>query len=516
MNKILAGSVYAALCLSAAAVSAEADMGKHIQLFADDAVGTPIPMRQPFKQPDEAGPGKVNLNIKPTVYSYNDKDYQFRTYNQKLVGPTIRVKPGQTLDISVTNNIPTPTDPAADENTNLHTHGLHASPLKPQDNPLVKIAPGGGTSGDYYKIVIPANHWRGTQWYHPHWHGSTAVQVANGMAGALIVEDDPSTLPPGLKGIKEQIFVFQQINTDDAYSTQPAPAKLTKRGKLRNDDSIPILINGQNQPKLTMQPGEVQRWRLIDADGSRHQLNLVLEGHDLHEIALDGMYTGTIDTWKAAKQIGHASQPVVMSSGNRSDVLIQAQSCGRPSCIYRLIDQTAASDTEETDHILATLEVTGEAKPMQLPSKADMAKLKSQTDIPMTSEPATQTAQLMLNNCNTDGLCVDGIVWNSGETPRAMPIGAVQKWKVSADQSTHPFHIHVNPFQTTRKDPDGKDEIVWLDVVSVSQSNPVELYIRNEDVQGSSIANGVSVLHCHILGHEDAGMMQSIQFNPPK
>lgn len=512
MNKILVLSINALLCLSSTAAFSAAPKHGHNVLTLPNPVGTPIPIRQPFQEPDEAGKGPINLVVAPKVFTYNDKDYALRTYNGKLVGPTMRITPGQTLNVNLTNNLSSKF--STDEKTNLHTHGLHASPKAPQDNPLAVIQPDGGTSGDYYHIVIPTNQWTGTQWYHPHWHGNTAIQVANGMTGALIVEDDPAKLPPALKDAKEKIFLFQQILVDDAIG-QPLRAKITASGKPVSTDGIPVLINGQSQPVLTMQPGEVQRWRFIDGDGTFEQLNLVLEGHDLHEIALDGMYTGTIDTWKAAAQIGQSSQAVVLNSGNRSDVLIQAQACGKPECTYKLIDQATADN--ETDQILATLVVKGDAKPMTLPTAAEMAALKSQVDIPTTDAPAVQTATLMVGSdvCKGGKDCVDGVTWNKEETPRPMPIGEVQKWKVSANTTfSHPFHIHVNPFQTTRNGPDGKLETVWLDTVSVSLDKPVELYIRNEDVLGAPIADGVSVLHCHILAHEDAGMMQSIKFNP--
>jgi len=512
MNKMLALSINALLCFSSSVALSAPPKHAHSVLSTPNPTGIPIPIRQPFQEPDEAGAGAISLIVAPKVFTYNDKDYAFRTYNGKLVGPTMRIAPGQTLNVNLTNNLSSKF--SKDEKTNLHTHGLHASPKAPQDNPLAVIQPNGGTSGDYYHILVPTNQWTGTQWYHPHWHGNTAIQVANGMTGALIVEDDPAKLPQSLKDAKEKIFVFQQIQVNDAIG-QPLRARITASGKAVSTDSIPVLINGQSQPVLTMQPGEVQRWRFIDGDGSFHQLNLVLEGHDLNEIALDGMYTGTIDTWKAATQIGQPSQAVVLNSGNRSDVLIQAQACGKAECSYKLIDLATADD--ETDQILATLVVKGDAKPMTLPTTADMATLKSQVDIPTTDAPATQTATLMVGAdvCNEGTDCVDGVTWNKAEPPRPMPIGEVQKWKVSTNKFSHPFHIHVNPFQTTRSGPDGNPETVWLDTALVSPDKPVELYIRNEDVLGAPLADGVSVLHCHILAHEDAGMMQSIEFKAP-
>ena len=129
-----------------------------------------------------------------------------RSYNYHLVGETLRAKPGDTLKIKLMNNLPVataetlPQQPPPQEHsgqfnfniTNLHTHGLHVSPKdkgdKKGDNVFVEVPPQGEAD---YEIKIPDNHVAGTFWYHAHLHGATAIQVASGMAGALIqIYDD--------------------------------------------------------------------------------------------------------------------------------------------------------------------------------------------------------------------------------------------------------------------------------------------------------------------------------------
>ena len=134
---------------------------------------------------------------------------RFRTYDGRVVGPTLRVKPGDVLKIRLENRLPpspllSPKEreaavhsvnvPHALNSTNIHTHGLHVSPEGKSDNVYVDIKPG---QAHEYEIAIPKDHVAGTFWYHPHRHGSVALQVANGLGGALIVEggldDDPSS-----------------------------------------------------------------------------------------------------------------------------------------------------------------------------------------------------------------------------------------------------------------------------------------------------------------------------------
>src|ERR1044071_2488219 len=144
----------------------------------------------------------------------NDKVH-LRSYNGALVGPTIRARAGDTLNIHLVNRLPanpptlnnlevqaaelareltrgvppplTTDIPHNFNTTNLHTHGLHVSPAGDSDNFLIAISPG---EEFFYEIKIPPDPPPGTFWYHPHVHGSTALQVSSGMEGALIIEGD--------------------------------------------------------------------------------------------------------------------------------------------------------------------------------------------------------------------------------------------------------------------------------------------------------------------------------------
>ena len=168
---------------------------------------------------------------KTTLRSYNSPAFAPREF---LVGDTIKAKPGDTLYIRLTNNLPNlasheafPQNPPPPGHaghfnfnlTNLHTHGLHVAPNGPRDKPesdnvFVEIAPAGGHQD--YEIKIPPDHPSGTFWYHAHLHGSTAIQVSGGMSGALIIEGGDATngelkTIPEIAAAKEQTFVLQQL-----------------------------------------------------------------------------------------------------------------------------------------------------------------------------------------------------------------------------------------------------------------------------------------------------------------
>jgi FtsP/CotA-like multicopper oxidase with cupredoxin domain len=306
---------------------------------------------------------KMNLDVKytdPAKVSIGGCPLTLRSFNGDLFGPTIRLKPGDTLLLNLRNQLPKEspeeikrqfeneasqahlmTTPHSFNTTNLHYHGLHVSPSGNSDNVLLAIAPG---DVENYEVKLPADHPSGTFWYHPHAHGSTAVQVGSGMEGALIIDDDPAKLPPALREAgspeHEKILVLQSIlydtsgKVDNIQSFFPSPSIPTANncsqfsGPLPNQTSEGTwacshrmtTVNGQIIPVIHMRPGEVARWRLIDTS-FRESIELQLDEHALHEIALDGIYTGTIDDWN------EDSPPLDLEPGYRSDVLVKAKPC---------------------------------------------------------------------------------------------------------------------------------------------------------------------------------------------
>lgn len=481
----------------------------------------------------------TQLNVQytdPKTTSIGGCPVTLRTYNGQLVGPTLRIRPGDVMNIALHNQLPkeTPdevyaqfqqeatnahlsTIPASFNTTNLHTHGLHVSPVGNSDNVLLAIPP---QSDFQYEIKVPRSHPPGSFWYHAHTHGSTAIQVGSGMAGALIIDDDPAKIPHALAEANknEKILVFQTTlyNTkgrlDDITALFPSPTKPSDCSQPGNGGTWlcskrRITINGQIVPKIRMRPGEVQRWRMIDT-AYRESLNIVLEKHDLHEIALDGLYLGRVDTWPTGKAIE-------LAPGYRSDVLVKASS---KKGTYRLIDQKLSSKkalrgVDEPENVLAEIIVEGEPVEMKLPSSAEMASLAPFPGVLLKNQAiGVQRVQFEIyNDANPDpNKAIPYFAVNSAEFDphhsRQVILGATDVWQVNAVGAPHVFHIHVNPFQFQRLDPKGKLQWVWKDTLLIeANQKPVNLYTQYTDYIGKF------VMHCHILDHEDLGMMQVIE-----
>jgi FtsP/CotA-like multicopper oxidase with cupredoxin domain len=494
---------------------------------------------------------------------------RLRTYNQRLVGPTLRVKPGHDLDIALVNDLPkesraqvkadrdqegrvahVATVPHSFNTTNLHTHGLHVSPRGNSDNVLLEVPP---KTTQPYHVEIPEDHAPGTFWYHAHGHGSTAIQVASGAAGTIVIEDDPDQIPPALAAAneREKVMLFQTIlyDTDGeaetfaaffpdqpgAHSTDCEEGKPTCRW---NASHRMTTINGQIVPTIHMRPGEVQRWRMVG--GAFHEgIELRLEEHELHEIALDGLYLGRVDTWSD-------DQTVELQPGYRSDVLVQAG----PEGTYELLDMGSSPPDSlrgegEDRQVVAEVVVEGDPMDMELPTDEEMAPLAPFGDLDLREKAeGIQVAQFKVGS--------DELAASPSPSPSPLPsgspspisklyfhinyeafdpqrvrklaLGTVDAWSLSTvgdppglgagfTPGVHVFHIHVNPFQYEREGPDGP-ELVWKDTVVIPKTatpdDPLNVYTKYTDYTGKF------VIHCHILDHEDLGMMQVVKVVTPR
>jgi FtsP/CotA-like multicopper oxidase with cupredoxin domain len=450
------------------------------------------------------------LDVRYGTYEIAGCTIKHRSYNGAPVGPTLRLKPGDVLNMRIRNLLPPNPDPMPEDmnvphhfnTTNVHTHGLHVDPNGISDNVLRRMSP----RGEYeVRVDIPEDHPPGTFWYHPHVHGSTAMQVSAGMGGALIIEGGLDEVPE-IAAANEQVFMFQQVPYDENGMIEDFDGLMGSLNWLEKTKRH-TTINGTLVPVIRMRPGEVQRWRLIHA-GVKIPVRMNLQGHKLHEIATDGMATGKCDSWDT----------LVLHSGYRSDVLVRAAQLppGTKRAEYWLRDSTGipqgfVTPGQDSREFLAKLVVEGEAMDMGLP--CDTGRLSEFVPFAdITDEEVRGTQQMafaITRDENEEPLfTVDGKTFGEGEV-RRLKFGSVDEWTVmTAPESLgpiHPFHIHVNPFQVWRTDPQGNPQRVWKDTLMLVRGEPQKIRMRYEDFTGRF------VLHCHFLDHEDRGMMQLVE-----
>ena len=472
---------------------------------------SPPPPSQELRYPPvvESTGGVLNLEL-VAQYARNEigrDPVELRSYNGSLVGPTLKLKPGDLLRIHLVNRLPrvegdhqdVVNGPHGLNTTNIHTHGLHVSPSGNSDNPLLKIEP---DTDLQYEIQIPPDHPSGTYWYHPHKHGSVAIQVGSGMAGALIITGGIDNAPE-LAAATDRLFVFQQV----PYKLGPdgigrvedyevfEPKEWARSGRYTT-------INGQIQPTLRLRPGELERWRFVHA-GLRESIfaSLVecdggwqpLEGRapmPLHEIATDG-----ITRYRMV-----AKNEIELQPAYRSDVLARIETPGN----YCLVDNAtpprlSLTRNAETRKVLARVEVRGEPKPTNLPP-ADISAYAPFAPIEDGELTGRRSALFDVKGIFRVRFLINGQGFDETRVDHSLTLGHVEEWRLESHNGNHPYHIHVNPFQI-----ESGGEKVWKDTILVRESEPVTIrsrYIRY---------TGKFVLHCHILDHEDRGMMQIVE-----
>jgi FtsP/CotA-like multicopper oxidase with cupredoxin domain/peroxiredoxin len=503
--------------------------------------------------------------------------FQLLCYNGEPVGPTFTVKRGKKFCIHVTNTLnsigpsPPPNPPLFPPSklaeaphglciTNLHTHGLHVSPDGNSDNVFQHIQAAQDLT---FEFSLDGCHPAGTFWYHPHNHGSVAYQLSNGLAGALLVEGSPhdewhktghydlEDIPeikaaseyPHQKPMVFQLYNYRvgsdatptgRIDTGLIYNIQPDAS---------NCDAIQLTsatppatgqlttINGVINPVIQMAPGEVQRWRLIHAGWDLDRCFTLVNDYDVPtsdlkfiEIAVDGLATGKLEEKPA----------IELAPGQRSDVLIRVPPDVPPNTIYHLkqigVPGPAAPHSDPQQELwLAKIQITGPAVNMHLPNEYEphvrdklqkCRPFKDIEDAELTPPPGAQDLTLKFSACDagpTDGCGTVPFYTINGKTftrqqPLSIPINTAQEWVVTATKDNHPFHIHVNPFQiVSYRNACGVVRRInlWRDTLYIKESEQYTIRSRFRDYVGDS------VLHCHILDHEDQGMMMCLRFYDP-
>ena len=430
-----------------------------------------------------------------------------RTYEGKLPGPTLRLQPGDTLRIRLVNDLPpNRSDALFDQDlpqqlntTNFHFHGSHVSPEGISDNIFRIMHP--GQSYDI-EIAIPADHTQGTYWYHPHHHGGADIQIASGMAGALIVEGDFADVPE-IAEAAERLLLINQVVFDE-YRMVEGFETVFPEGATRF-----FTISGQREPIIRLRPGEVQRWRILHA-GYQDDIFLALEGHELHQVARDGIGLSRMDQPVVRPGADPAADPaaILLAPAQRVDVLVQA---GAPGT-YALQALPYFQGYDAPTGPLATVIVEGEPLAMHLPATLPPGPLDAIGD-----EELTGSRQLTFSRHAPEvdaaghwrefAFLVDDQLFDHDRVDQQVALGAVEEWTVTNldEHNDHVFHIHINPFQLTLVNGEPVAEPVWLDTVIVPHGGSVTFRSRFLDFTGKY------VLHCHMMNHEELGMMQVVE-----
>ncbi len=396
-------------------------------------------------------------------------------YNGSIPGPTLEAREGDRVIIHFRNDLP--------EATTVHWHGVHL-PANMDGSPFDPVPPGGHYD---YIFNIPRGT-AGTYWYHPHPDGRSEYQAAMGLFGAFIVRaaDDPiATLPEKLLILSDNRFRPDgSIEFADSNSTQ-ADVDM-ENGREGNV----LFVNGQIRPSIVIRNGEVQRWRVVNASAAR-VYQLAIPGQVLlHVGSDDGLFEHAVER-----------KEIVVANSERVELLVRGT--GKPGSNAELMDlpydrympQTRPTDWN-TSRVVLDLHYSDGVVPVRVTLPKTFRIVPA-----LDTATATVTRTVVLSQGMINGHTMD-----MSRVDMQASVGATEIWDVeNVVGMDHPFHLHGFQFQVIDRNGVPEPFRSWKDVVNIPKHEAVRFIVRYADFPGKWM------FHCHILAHEDHGMMAVLQ-----
>jgi FtsP/CotA-like multicopper oxidase with cupredoxin domain len=404
-----------------------------------------------------------------------------RAYRQaggsySIPGPTIRMTPGNTYVLTLKNLLPFAT-PSTAENTlrdpnitNIHTHGLHVSPSSPSDDVMRLV--NGGYCGDYV-YQVPADHMGGTLWYHPHHHGSTFLQVAGGAFGLLLVDDSNDGIPSGVAGMTERQLVVGYVDRGAAG----AGGDTLLSGTL----APTWTVNGKVQGNLCAPAGEWQHWRVLLADRDAMSKTLsVGAGCEVALLARDGV-------WRTQAPKPIPTNALELTGASRADLAVRCSADSTISVNGTVVARVYADATLPAN--LAVGPYSGGSTGTSWSARRP-AYLRDLRGVTSFEQRAVSMGARTIN----------GSKFDMNVPTFSIAAASVQQWNIKA--GAHPFHLHAYHFQMNGAC-GAFENGEYYDTL---QGGPCDARFDLNPAT-STVYDGATMMHCHILEHEDQGAM---------
>ena len=431
-------------------------------------------------------------------------------YQGQTIPPVIRVKPGDLLQITYSNDLPHKSDEECAlgpcmNMSNLHFHGLQVSPKAPEDDVITMLAMPGETL--HYSVRIPKNHPPGLFWYHPHPHGESQRQVLDGMSGAIVVEGIDRYVPE-LRRLRERILVLRgpsiEHDPNAAALRQRVGALPTTCGAEPEVAGRIFTINGAIRPQIDIAPGERQFWRMVNASPDRY-LDVQLDGKPLEVVAMDGMPLALHDPRHPVQFASH----VLLPPAGRLEAIVTGPPAGVKRTLRTLCVDTGTAGDPNPEMVLADL-VPGRLRAVKDTPVPVAAKSHVRREIDLEAMKKSAPDFVVTFTEDKNGFYINGQKYAPDAKPLVHArVGSYQHWRiVNQSDELHPFHIHQVHFLAYAVDGVQQPKAEWLDTVNVPFRETVDVIMDFTN----PVIKGMSLFHCHLLNHEDKGMMAKIVF----
>lgn len=418
-----------------------------------------------------ATPGKVRLG---------NQWIDGATYNGDYGGPILRLRQGDTLTMHFVNHLP--------QVTNVHFHGLGVSPQDHGDNSMHMVKP--GESWDYV-IPIPKDHPPGVYWYHTHGHMAAERQLMGGLSGTLVIEglqDEVIATRP----LVERMMALKEYSPrrDGRLSNVPKPVN----GIVRS-------INGQVDPVVAMRPGETQLWR-ISAQTANAYFRLTLKGA---KIILLGR-----DARPMPKPMPISE--LLLGPSERADLLVTAGPTGH----YRFVDEALSTGPLGDLYPAQEMALVEVAPDAALGEAAPLAPLvvNAPKQVPIAGDRIDAKRLVVFSEDRITGLFfINHETFDPERVDVRVPLGSIEEWTVrNATEELHVFHMHQLPFQVLSINGKPQSFVGLRDTIDV----PIHGEVRIRMAFTDPLILGKFMYHCHILEHEDKGMMAQVEVFDPR
>ncbi|HWZ33497.1 MAG TPA: multicopper oxidase family protein [Bryobacteraceae bacterium] len=508
-----------------------------LPMFAQPEVCPRAPIGGEVIDPASLASSNARLEVDFTFRTYVDRYGQTRyCYLSKdnLQAPTLRVHAGDELVFKLTNGLPeeklaAPPHVHQDDcaggamtaaATNLHFHGLALPPTCHQDETLrTLIRP---SASFEYRVKIPAGDSPGLYWYHPHPHGYTEPQVLGGASGALIIEGI-ERVKPEVAGLPERVLVLRDQSVPGFAESDEDSGP----GKDISINFVPVLYPLYRPAAMTVRPGERQFWRVLNASADTYfdlQIRFGQIIQDIRDVqtvdlvAFDGVPIG-----------GDARRThMLLSPGGRGEFIVTTPPAGTWAQLVTLAYDTGPDGAASPYRVIANIRSAADA-PVQpsMPSAPAAAKPFSGLErLEAVRERKLYFSEKRDPVAPNDPNLTKYFITVEGATPQAFDMnftqpditveqGTVEDWIVeNRAREAHSFHIHQLHFQLLERDGEVVNEPMLRDTIDLPYwdgksdrypSVKLRMDFRSRDIVGTF------VYHCHILEHEDGGMMGSIR-----
>jgi len=411
-------------------------------------------------------------------------------YDLDYLGPTLRMKRGQTARLQVGNQ--------TDDLVTAHWHGAHV-PGNMDGGPQSAFGPG-ETRDAELTMLQPAT----TLWYHSHVHGKTGSQVYRGLAGLLLLDDpDAPDGLPGSYGLDDIPVVVQDRSFDRngefAYDIGGMAGMMGVRGS-------EILVNGAIQPVADVPRGLV-RLRLLNGSNARIYRFSFADGRSFAQVASDG---GLL-----AAPVSHKT--LTLAPAERADIVVDLTQDTQPVRLVSADDNNApmggmmggmrGGSAGGGAFEVMTLQPRSDLRATTTRLPDTLPAVAANLGVPVRTRDFSLNmgmGGMMRRLFGGTTMSINNQGYDMGTINETVRLGETERWRISGDMMMHPFHVHGTSFQIVARNGRAVNPATegWKDVVLVNGS--AEILVRFDQ---PADAAAPFMYHCHILEHEDAGMM---------